>query len=118
MVLTVRDANLDAGSDYDAKFKVVPGTATSGANLTNLTGAAAVPNNSLLLANVLIPATSTSITNANIDSTVRVRASVGGGDATGALPVGSVHDFAGSTAPTGYLLCDGSAVSRTTYSAL
>jgi microcystin-dependent protein len=33
-------------------------------------------------------------------------------------PTGSLLDFAGSTAPTGWLLCDGSAVSRTTYSAL
>ena len=33
-------------------------------------------------------------------------------------PVGVISAFAGSTAPIGYLLCDGSAVSRTTYSAL
>ena len=32
--------------------------------------------------------------------------------------VGEVSLFAGSTAPTGWLICDGSAVSRTTYSAL
>jgi len=33
-------------------------------------------------------------------------------------PVGSVIDFAGNSAPTGWLVCDGSAVSRTTYSDL
>lgn len=33
-------------------------------------------------------------------------------------PVGIVSDFAGATAPTGWLLCDGAAVSRTTYAAL
>ena len=33
-------------------------------------------------------------------------------------PAGIVMPFAGSTAPQGYLLCDGSAVSRDTYSAL
>jgi hypothetical protein len=33
-------------------------------------------------------------------------------------PVGSMLLFAGSVAPTGYLLCDGSSISRTTYSAL
>lgn len=33
-------------------------------------------------------------------------------------PSGSVSLYAGSTAPTGWLLCDGSAVSRTTYSEL
>lgn len=35
-----------------------------------------------------------------------------------AVPTGSLQAFAGASAPTGYLLCDGSAVSRTTYAAL
>jgi microcystin-dependent protein len=39
------------------------------------------------------------------------------GDSTGVLP-GMVVDFGGFTAPAGYLLCDGSAVSRTTYAVL
>jgi microcystin-dependent protein len=34
------------------------------------------------------------------------------------VPTGTVLDFAGSTAPNGYLLCYGQAVSRTTYAAL
>ena len=33
-------------------------------------------------------------------------------------PSGAVLSFAGASAPAGYLLCDGSAVSRTTYAAL
>jgi microcystin-dependent protein len=33
-------------------------------------------------------------------------------------PPGVVLDYAGSTAPDGYLMCDGSAVSRTTYATL
>ena len=33
-------------------------------------------------------------------------------------PTGSITAFAGSAAPTGWLLCDGSAVSRTTYASL
>ncbi len=33
-------------------------------------------------------------------------------------PPGVITAFAGSTAPTGYLICDGAAVSRTTYAAL
>lgn len=35
-----------------------------------------------------------------------------------AVPSGSVIMYAGSSAPTGYLICDGSAVSRTTYATL
>lgn len=34
------------------------------------------------------------------------------------VPAGTILDFAGSSAPAGYLLCDGSAVSRSTYSDL
>lgn len=36
----------------------------------------------------------------------------------GALPSGAMMQFAGSAAPTGWLLCDGTAVSRTTYADL
>jgi microcystin-dependent protein len=35
-----------------------------------------------------------------------------------ASPVGVLQPYAGATAPVGWLLCDGSAVSRTTYAAL
>jgi len=38
--------------------------------------------------------------------------------ATPGLPVGSIQAFAGANAPTGWLLCDGSAVSRGDYSDL
>lgn len=34
------------------------------------------------------------------------------------VPTGAIFDFGGYTAPSGYLLCDGAAVSRTTYAAL
>ena len=34
------------------------------------------------------------------------------------VPIGAVIDFGGSTMPAGWLLCDGSAISRTTYSDL
>jgi microcystin-dependent protein len=40
------------------------------------------------------------------------------GAAFGATPSGAIMPFAMSSAPTGWLACDGSAVSRTTYSAL
>lgn len=37
---------------------------------------------------------------------------------TDSVPVGTVMPFAGSTAPSGYLLADGSAISRTEYASL
>ncbi len=36
----------------------------------------------------------------------------------GAVPTGGMMSFAGSTSPTGWLICDGQAVSRTQYAAL
>jgi microcystin-dependent protein len=38
--------------------------------------------------------------------------------ATGLLPAGTILDYAGSAPPSGFLLCDGSAVSRSTYAGL
>jgi len=40
------------------------------------------------------------------------------GDAGPMGPPGTVHMFGGTSAPSGWLLCNGAAVSRTTYSAL
>ena len=37
---------------------------------------------------------------------------------TDATPVGTIHEFAGKVAPNGYLLCNGQAVSRSTYARL
>lgn len=42
----------------------------------------------------------------------------GSGGYTQTVPAGSVTMFAGAAAPAGYLLCDGTAVSRTTYAGL
>ena len=36
----------------------------------------------------------------------------------GSMPAGMVMDYAGNTVPSGWLLCDGSAISRTTYARL
>jgi microcystin-dependent protein len=40
------------------------------------------------------------------------------GAATAGIPVGAIQEFAGSTAPGGFLLCDGGAASRTAQAAL
>jgi hypothetical protein len=47
-------------------LEVLTGTATSGATLANRTGAAALPNDCLRLADLLIPALSTTISNTQI----------------------------------------------------
>lgn len=51
-------------------------------------------------------------------SNARNLAKAGASAVGGMAPTGVVLPFAGSAAPTGWLLCDGSAVSRTTYSSL
>lgn len=56
-------------------------------------------------------------------NTVKTLDNVGNEDddvsiSTSTMPVGSVLDYAGSTAPSGYLLCYGQAISRNTYSDL
>lgn len=75
VVATLRDANYVGGTDYDWVFDVVPGTATSGATLATAAagthGVAAVPANSILLANVLVRAAATNILTADIDNAVK-----------------------------------------------
>jgi hypothetical protein len=66
VILEVLDNQHDSGGASLARTRVVAGTATAGATLDNLNGAAAVPNSALLLADVLIAATDTSIGNAEI----------------------------------------------------
>lgn len=44
--------------------------------------------------------------------------SVGGGGGSGGAIVGEIKAYGGSTAPTGWLLCQGQAVSRSTYATL
>ena len=86
VVATVKDSLLDSSGLYRLEFKVIQGVATAGATLANLTGAAAVPVNSLLLANVLVRAATSSILTSDIDTTagtVRPIAGVGGGRVPG-----------------------------------
>jgi hypothetical protein len=79
VVALVQDADLDDSGQYRWRYTVVQGSAAAGATLGNLTGAGAVPANAMLLANVLVPAAGTVILTANIDTTVRERATIGAG---------------------------------------
>lgn len=63
VIVQVLDHTHDASGSNLVQSRVLTGTASSGANLTNLTGAASIPDSSLLLADVLVGATVTTITN-------------------------------------------------------
>lgn len=67
------------------------------------------------LATLRINATVTQVTATDITDT-RVMASIAPEVST--TPVGTIFDYAGATAPSGYLLCYGQAVSRVTYKGL
>lgn len=58
VIVTVRDGDY-SGLNYDVVVDVLAGTPTTGATLTNLDGAATLPDNTLRLAYVLVPATFT-----------------------------------------------------------
>lgn len=49
----------------------------------------------------------------SLDTTIKSKANI-----TDLLPIGSYIQFAGSQAPAGFLVCNGGAISRTTYSKL
>lgn len=62
---TINDATYH-GATNNGVLQVVTGTPSSGANLTNLTGAAALPDASLLLGYVLVPAAATNIVSGDL----------------------------------------------------
>lgn len=66
VVLRVFDHTHDASGANNSQIVVLTGTATSGATLDNRTGAATVPGSSLVLADILVPAASSSVVTANI----------------------------------------------------
>jgi hypothetical protein len=78
-------------SSSDAFVQVFSGTPTSGATLANLNGAPASPGNAVLLANLLVPASSASVSSGNISDQRSYTVAQGG-----ILPV-----FA-AAAPAGY----------------
>lgn len=59
-----------------------------------------------------------SVNTAKIQDGAVTAAKLDAGAVSVLMPTGSIMSFAGSSAPTGYLLCDGAAISRSTYSTL
>lgn len=70
IVAEVKDDDHDSSGQTEVQVRAVDGTPTSGATLSNLTGAASVPSGSVLLANVLVAAGDTAISDAEIDTTI------------------------------------------------
>jgi hypothetical protein len=66
VILEVQDNILDGSGGNQARTRVLTGTPTSGATLTNRSGATALPGSALLLADVLVPANATTVPNTNI----------------------------------------------------
>ena len=106
VVLQVRDPNATGPAGDDAILSVITGT-PSGSPVDP-----AIPNSALVLARVRVPAGTGTITNSLIDD-LRTEARV-----VGTSPIGSVISYAGAVAPSGWLICDGQAVSQSTYADL
>jgi hypothetical protein len=66
VILEIRDNTHDASGGNEARIRVVAGTPTSGATLNNRSGAAVKPGSAIVLADVLVPASDTSISNSQI----------------------------------------------------
>lgn len=119
---TVQAGSASAGNSDGGDLRLVAGTAsgsgTPGDVLFNARGSGDIPFNEsgdTTLDSAFATAGATSIVGAlNAIAT----GAVGGGGGGGTAPTGSITMFGATSAPTGWLLCDGSAVSRTTYAAL
>lgn len=96
VVAKVQDA-FYSGATNAWSLAVVTGTPTAGATLVNLNGVGAAPNNSVTLAYALVPATATTVTNANI-SDQRTKATLATA-AGGTLGYAQVTANQGPTAP-------------------
>jgi microcystin-dependent protein len=103
IIFRVYDPNAGSGASPVPALEVVAGTpGTPGA-------APAVPNTAIALAQILVSAGLGSVTN----SVITDRRSLAGGG--GGMPSGSIVAFAGSVVPSGWLLCNGQAVSRSSF---
>lgn len=103
------------------KYKAVPGTPNAVPSAaSDSTVDASVSNNPWVeLGLVTVTQGATQILTGNItDTRTKVTLSPEVATVNIAPPAGSINDFAGTTAPTGWFLCYGQAISRTIYSDL
>jgi microcystin-dependent protein len=142
---TLKNLTISSGETTGVSLKVTPFT-TSSVNLqewynTSSNVVASINVAGDLTANSLTLTTDLSVANGGTgastftsgaylkgdgSSPITAQTGIPGGDITsgqvgssfGGSPTGGIMQFAGSTAPTGWLLCQGQAVSRTTFAAL
>jgi len=105
-----------ASPTFTGTVTIPSGASISGYLTTSTASSTYAPLASPTLTGTPAAPTATAGTNTTqLATTAFVAAAVG---AIVSVPSGSVSWFAGSTAPSGYLSCDGSAISRTTYATL
>ena len=89
------------------------GVANGGTSLTTLTANNVILGNGTSAPTFVAPSTSGNLLTSNGTTWTSTAPA-----ASSSLPTGALCPYAGATAPTGYLLCDGSSVSSSTYLAL
>jgi microcystin-dependent protein len=118
---TVAAPGVTFGADLDCGFYRIGadnvGLSLAGAKVVDYsaTGVAVTGTFSASGASTLTGAVTASST---ITATGAITSSAAISGSHGTVPVGAISDYAGSSAPTGWLLCYGQAVSRTTYALL
>ena len=139
VVLRFYDSEVDSNrTPLNVPFiDIIPGTPTAGASTSNIVGTAAVPPTAMVLGYLVIPVGATSVLSSyivdaravsrskvlpedgSITSDMLAPGAVEEAATTGFIPPGIIADYGGTTAPTGWLLCNGAAYARTgTYAAL
>jgi microcystin-dependent protein len=115
--------SISAGTNSLSNVSITGGTITGITALTVPVGGTGVANltvNNVILGNGVSPvqfvAPGTSGNVLTSDGSTWYSAPGGGGSSS--VPVGTVSPYAGSSAPSGWLLCYGQAISRTTYASL
>lgn len=106
---------LDAGTSGEVKINTQSSGAITLGRATSISGALTVTGALSIGGNLTVPGSST------LTGSITTAGNITQSTATSTfsfLPPGLVSWYAGATAPAGWVECDGSAVSRTTYAAL
>lgn len=110
MFRMVATSDFVSGDTVSVDGVAVTALAPNGANLGS--------GSWLINSNVLCCLVGTNLTVYTVPATVENSDNLGGQPASYWTPSGMIAPFAGATAPAGWLICNGAAVSRTTYPAL